>query len=72
MGDVDGAIAALEEAVRASPIAPTRTTSSASCTYGEGRSARALAELEAALALDPDDVSARMVHQELLLERGEV
>jgi len=72
MGNVDGAIAALEEAVAREPDRADAHYELGLLYFTEKSDlARALVEIEAALALDPDDATARMIYQELLIERGE-
>jgi len=72
LGDVEGAISALEEAVAKAPDRADAHYELGLLYYTEaGDLAGALKEIEAALELDPEDATARMIHQELLLERGQ-
>jgi tetratricopeptide (TPR) repeat protein len=73
LGDVDGAIAAFEEAVSREPDHALAHYELGLLYFTEkGALDRAMRELELALALNPEDATARMIYQELLLERGEV
>lgn len=70
LGDVDGAIVAFEEALAADPEMAAAHYELGILYYTErGDRERALAELDAALRLEPDDPTARMIRQEILLDR---
>lgn len=70
LGDSDGAIDALREALAHDPERADAHYELGLLYYTErGDLDGALEELEAALALAPDDAAMRMIHQELLLER---
>lgn len=71
LGDVEGAIAAFQEAVERDPDRADAHYELGVLYYTErGDLTAALSEIEAAIALNPKDATARMIHQELLLERG--
>jgi tetratricopeptide (TPR) repeat protein len=72
VGDVDGAVAALEQAVDQDPDRADAHYELGILYYTERNDlARALVEIERAIELDPQDATARMIYQELLLERGQ-
>jgi tetratricopeptide (TPR) repeat protein len=72
VGDVDGAVAALEQAVEQDPDRADAHYELGVLYYTERDDlARALVEIERAIELDPQDATARMIYQELLLERGQ-
>src|SRR5262245_29668370 len=71
IGDVDGAIAAFEEAVSREPDHAQAHYELGLLYFTErGDLERPMRELEQSLSLDPKDATTRMIHQELLLERG--
>jgi tetratricopeptide (TPR) repeat protein len=71
LGEIDGAISALEEAIERDPDRADAHYDLGVLYYTEkGELGRALAELDAALELDPADATTRMIRQELILERG--
>ena len=70
---VDRAIAHFEQAVARAPDHALAHYELGLLYFTEkGDLDRALREMELALALDPEDATARMIYQELLLERGEI
>jgi tetratricopeptide (TPR) repeat protein len=72
VGDVDGAIAALQQAVELDPDRADAHYELGVLYYTEKDDLeRAVDEIEAAIGLDPNDATARMIYQELLLERGQ-
>jgi len=71
LGDIDGAIAALEQAVQARPTFPDLRVRLADLYLGRGRAAEALAQLEAALGIHPHFLEARMLAVRSLLELKE-
>lgn len=71
LGEVDGAISALEEALERDPDRADAHYELGVLYYTEkGDLDRALRELDVALDLNPGDATAKMIRQELVLERG--
>ena len=71
LGDPDGAISSLEQAVDQDPDRADAHYELGVLYYTERSDVEsAMRELDAALALEPNDATARMIRQEIELERG--
>ncbi len=69
MGDLDGALADYEAALRSQPDFPEALASRAAVLGELGRYNEALAGINRYLALRPDDARAEVLHEEMLKAR---